>query len=138
MLEEHVRKAERRIEHDRIVEALNNLPTHSKMVLLSVYLLSKQKMPHLITGDIYNVYCEICEEFGITPLTQRRVSGLINELDVIGLLNSQVVSLGRYGRTKRIHLGISRTVIKNVFSNDERYQSLITYSPKYLRSSFKK
>lgn len=138
VLEEHVRKAEKRIEHDRIVEALKNLPTHSKIVLLSVYLLNKSRTPHLITGDIYNVYCEVCEELGITSLTQRRVSGLINELDVIGLLNSRVVSLGRYGRTKRIHLGISRTVIKNVFSKDERLRSLIRYSPRYLRLPIKK
>lgn len=132
VLEEHVRRAEKRIEHDRISEAFKNLPTHSKIVLLSVYLLNKANVRHSITGDIYNVYCELCEESEITPLTQRRVSGLINELDVIGLLNARVVSLGRYGRTKKIHLGISRTFIKKVFSEDERFGSLIGYVPRCL------
>ncbi len=132
--EEHVRNAEKRIEHDRVTEALKNLPTHSKIVLLSIYLLSKANVRHSITGDIYNVYCELCEELDVTALTQRRVSGLVNELDVIGLLNTRVVSLGRYGRTKRIHLGISRTLINKVFSEDGRFGSFIEYVPRCLTS----
>jgi len=135
IIEEHVRKAEKRIEHDRIGEAIKNLPTHSKVVLLSVYLLSRADVRHSVTGDIYNVYCELCEKSEIVPLTQRRVSGLINELDVIGLLNTRVVSLGRYGRTKKIHLGILRTFIKKAFSEDERIGSLIEYVPKCLTTT---
>jgi len=130
--EDHVRRAERRIEHDRVIEALKNLPAHSKFVLLSVYLLSNAGSNKSITGDIYNVYCEICERFGVTPLTQRRVSGLINELDVIGLLNSKVVSLGRYGRTKKINLSISKSLVRKVFAEDERFVSLIDYTPRCL------
>jgi len=133
--EDHVRKAEKRIEHDRISEALKNLPTHSKIVMLSVYLLNKVNPRHSITGDIYNVYCELCEELGIAPLTQRRVSSLINELDVIGLLNTHLVSLGRYGRTKKIHLGISRSFVRKVFSEDGRFESLLKYTPRCLTLS---
>ena len=132
IVEDHVRRAEERIEHDRVEEALKNLPTHSKTVLLSVYLLGKGGSSYSITGDIYNVYCELCGELGIKPLTQRRVSGLINELDVIGLLNSRVVSLGRYGRTKKIRLAIPRTLIRRIFNGDGRFGSLVGYAPKYL------
>ena len=39
--EEHVRQAEKHIEHNRVVEALKNLTLHSKLVLLSVYHLNK-------------------------------------------------------------------------------------------------
>jgi cell division control protein 6 len=132
--EEHIRRAETRIEHDRVVEALKNLPPHSKLVLFGVYLLVKANIARVITGEIYEIYCELCEQTGFTPLTQRRVSGLINELDVIGLLNTQVVSMGRYGRTKKIRLGIPRSIIRNVFSNDERLKCLIKYMPKCLMS----
>lgn len=135
IVEEHVRLAEKRIEHNRVFEAIKNLPLHSKLVLCSVYLLSKANVNHAITGDIYEVYCELCAEAGIAPLTQRRVSTLISELDAIGLLNSRIVSLGRYGRTKKIRLGIGRTIIKEVFQNDERLGSLIEYAPKCLRKS---
>ncbi|MCX8171226.1 MAG: ORC1-type DNA replication protein, partial [Candidatus Bathyarchaeota archaeon] len=98
--EEHVRDAQERIEHDQVYESIKSLPAHSKIVLLSVYFLNKIDSNRSVTGDIYNLYLELCEQMGITPLTQRRVSGLINELDVMGLLNSRVISLGRYGRTK--------------------------------------
>ncbi|KYH42761.1 MAG: cell division control protein Cdc6 [Candidatus Bathyarchaeota archaeon B63] len=132
--EDHVYQAQKRIEHDRVVEALRSLPTHSKIVLLSIFLLSRSKARGFMTGDIYNVYCELCEEMGLSPLTQRRVSGLINELDVIGLVNSRVVSLGRYGRSKKTMLGVPSRIIKDVLIRDERLGSMINYAPKYLVS----
>jgi len=132
--EDYVYRAQKRIEHDRVVEALRSLPMHSKVVLLSVFLLSKSKAKGLMTGDIYNVYCELCEEMGISPLTQRRVSGLINELDVIGFVNSRVVSLGRYGRSKKTTLGVPYRVIRETLLEDERMRSMINYIPRYLNS----
>jgi cell division control protein 6 len=130
--EQHVREAEKRIEYDRITEVLWNLPLHSKLTLFSVYILGKAKVNSAITGDIYEIYCEICEELELKPLTQRRVSGLINELDVIGLLNTRVVSLGRYGRTKKIRLGITRSFIRKVFVADDRLGHLISHTPQCL------
>jgi cell division control protein 6 len=136
--EEHIRQAERRIEHDRMSEALRNLPLHSKLVLCSVYLLFKaQTLSGCVTGNIYEMYNELCEQAGMSALTQRRVSGLINDLDVIGLLNAQVVNMGRYGRTKKIRLGISPGLLKSVYSNDERLSRLLTYSPKFTGLSSK-
>jgi len=132
IVEDHVREAEKRIEQDRMAEALKNLPPHSKLVLCSTYLLGKARINCAITGDIYEIYCELCSQSGLPPLTQRRVSGLINELDVIGLLNARVVSLGRYGRTKKIRLGVARSLIREVFDADDRLKGLIRYAPKCL------
>ena len=132
ILENHIREAEKRIEHDRVAYAVKNLPLHSKLVLHSVYLLARANVNNAITGDIYEVYMELCDEIGITPLTQRRISSIISELDSVGLLNARVVSLGRYGRTKKIRLGINRMVIREVFSNDGRLGSLVNYEPKCL------
>jgi cell division control protein 6 len=132
ILEPHVREAEKRIEHDRVTDAIISLPPHSKLVLFSVYLLSKARINCAITGDIYEIYYELCTHVGLTPLTQRRVSGLINELDVIGLLNSRVVSLGRYGRTKKIRLGLANNLISSALASDCRFKNLIDYKPKKL------
>jgi len=132
ILEDHVRRAEKRIEHDRVLEALRNLPPHSKIVLCSVYLLGKAKTNSAITGDVYEIYCELCSLLRLTALSQRRVSGLINELDVIGLLNSRVMSMGRYGRSKKIRLGIARSLIREVFTTDDRLGCLINYAPRCL------
>ncbi|UCF44787.1 MAG: orc1/cdc6 family replication initiation protein [Candidatus Bathyarchaeota archaeon] len=120
--EEHVREAERHIEHNRVVEALKNLTLHSKLVVLSVYSLNKS---NATTGEIYDVYNELCGELGTGLLTQRRLGTLVNELDSMGILNAKVVSMGRYGRTKKIRLEISRTLIKDVFGNDCRIGRLL-------------
>jgi cell division control protein 6 len=123
--EEHVRQAEKHIEHNRVVDALKNLTLHSKLVLLSVYHINK---PSSTTGEIYDVYNELCGEIGSGLLTQRRLGTLINELDSMGLVNARVVSMGRYGRTKKIRLEISRNLIKDVFADDNRFSRLIDYS----------
>jgi cell division control protein 6 len=120
--EEHVKEAEKNIEHNRVVEALKNLTLHSKLVLLSVYHLNKSSVT---TGEIYDVYNKLCGELGVSLLTQRRLGTLVNELDVMGLLNAKVVSMGRYGRTKKIRLDISRTLLKDVFGSDDRTGALI-------------
>ena len=123
----HVRDAEKHIEHNRVVEAIENLTIHSKLVLLSVYLLNKSSAT---TGEIYDIYNEICGELGNNLLTQRRLGTLVNELDAMGILNAKVISMGRYGRTKKIRLEISRTLIKDVFSADDRLDKLLKYKPK--------
>jgi cell division control protein 6 len=132
VVEDHIRQAERRIEHDRTTDALKNLPLHSKLVLCSVYLLGKAKISSAITGDIYEIYRELCDPSGLSPLTQRRVSSLVNELDVMGLLNTRVVSMGRYGRTRKIRLSVTRSLIREVFASDDRLGCLIDYTPKCL------
>jgi len=124
--EEHVRQAEKHIEHNRVIEALKNLTLHSKLVLLSVYHLNKSSAT---TGEIYDVYNELCGEFGAGLLTQRRLGSLVNELDSMGLVNAKVVSMGRYGRTKKIRLEISRSMIKDVLCADARFGRIIDYTP---------
>jgi cell division control protein 6 len=130
--EEHVREAEKNIEHNRVVEALTNSTLHSKLVLLSIYHLSKASGSSATTGEIYDVYNELCGELGTNLLTQRRLGTLVNELDAMGLLNSKVVSMGRYGRTKKIRLEISRTLIQEVFGSDDRLARMINYEPRLL------
>ncbi|MBS7647622.1 MAG: ORC1-type DNA replication protein [Candidatus Bathyarchaeia archaeon] len=130
--EEHVREAEKLIEHNRVIEALANLTLHSKLVMLSIFHLVRANGYKAITGEIYEVYNELCGELGVTPLTQRRVSALVNELDALGLLNAQVTSMGRYGRTKKIRLEVTRGLIREAFSDDVRLGRLIDYEPKCL------
>ena len=132
VIEEHVREAEKHIEHNRVIEALQNLPLHSKLVVLSIHHLREVDSNRVITGEIYEVYLELCGESDVSPLTQRRLSTLVNELDSMGLLNSKIVSMGRYGRTKKIRLEITRTLIRDVFASDSRLGRLVGYAPKCL------
>jgi cell division control protein 6 len=133
VLEQYVRQAQQKIEHDRVSEVLKSLPAHSKILLVGAYLLSNHLSGGAITGDVYEVYHELCAASDLEPLTQRRVSGLINELDVLGILNARVVSFGRYGRTKKIRIGISPTVISNTYADDNIAGRLFGFVPKSLQ-----
>ena len=68
---------------------------------------------------------EICKRIGIEILTQRRISGLLSELDLLGLITGNVISKGRYGRTKRIHGLISFQTVKEIFIEDPVLFSLL-------------
>lgn len=133
VLEEHVRYAQNKIEQDRVSLVLKTLPIHSKLVLCSIYLLNKADIENAITGDVYEVYNELCNELHMESLTQRRVSGLINELDITGIVNARVVNLGRYGRTKKIRLGVSNSTINTAYSDDSWLEQVFHYSPTCLK-----
>ncbi len=84
------------------------------------------------TGNVYEGDRELCSVVRVDPLTQRRVSGLLNELDIMGVVNARVVSFGRYGRTKKIRLGIEPRTITATFASDEVVGGLLEHAPKSL------
>jgi cell division control protein 6 len=134
----HVAAAQKSIETDRVSTVLNSMPLHSKLIMCGAYVLSTTGSQGAVTGDIYEVYRELCAESGTEPLTQRRVSGLINELDVLGLLATKLVSLGRYGRTKKINLGIPGELVKQCYEEDPWISPLLRYVPSGARKPAQK
>ena len=70
-------------------------------------------------GEVYQKYLTLTKKVGLDPLTQRRVSGLINELDTQGLVSAKLVNHGRYGRTKNITLMISNETLQETIEEDE-------------------
>lgn len=128
--EEHVRKAREKIEQDRITEVVRTLPTQSKLVLYSIVLLDRGTPgKELNTGDVYNVYRRLCRMIDADVLTQRRVTDLISELDMLGIVNATVVSKGRYGRTKEISLSVPPEGTSKVLMDDYRLKSLKDVKP---------
>ncbi|OKY77685.1 MAG: Cdc6-related protein AAA superfamily ATPase [Candidatus Methanohalarchaeum thermophilum] len=126
--EKHVREAQDKIELDRVVEVVKTLPTQSKLVLLCIIKLKQFKDNDLTTGEVYEGYQELCKRTNMETLTQRRVTDLISELDMLGIINAVVVSKGRYGRTKEISLSISADEIKEVLLDDYRLSNLKNYN----------
>lgn len=108
--EKHVDMAQEKIDYDRIIESVKSLPKQSKLVLWSIIQLVEEEKEEIQTGDIYSIYEDKCKDVGLYPLTQRRISDLISELDMSGIINAKVVSLGRYGRTREIKLNLSSTL----------------------------
>ncbi len=104
---EFVDRAQEKIEKDRLKETIRSQPKQSKL-LLYVILQNHEDGEKLATGDIYAEYKEYANEAGVKVLTQRRVSDLIAELDMLGVINGEVVSKGRHGRTRQVSVDLSQ------------------------------
>mgnify|MGYP000577928514 CR=1 FL=1 len=127
--EAHVRQAQDKIELDRVVEVVRTLPTQSKIVLFAIILLEKNGVRNINTGEVFNIYKRLCEEIDADVLTQRRVTDLISELDMLGIVNAVVVSKGRYGRTKEISLSVPIDETEAVLLTDSRLSDIESAQP---------
>ncbi|MBX0322529.1 ORC1-type DNA replication protein [Halomicroarcula sp. F13] len=127
--EDHVRQAQEKIELDRVVEVVRTLPTQSKIVLFAIILLEKNGVRNINTGEVFNIYKNLCEEIDADVLTQRRVTDLISELDMLGIVNAVVVSKGRYGRTKEISLSVPTEETEAVLLSDSRLGDIDDVQP---------
>ena len=133
--EDHVRQAQEKIELDRVVEVVRTLPQQSKLVLFAIILLEKEGVHNINTGEVYNIYKRLCEEIDADVLTQRRVTDLISELDMLGIVNAVVVSKGRYGRTKEISLSVPIEETEAVLHSDSRLGDIENVQP-FVQSRF--
>lgn len=133
----HVRLAQNKIELDRVTEVVRTLPNQSKLVLYSIILLDKQNKKAgttraLTTGEVYDVYRELCKKARYNCLTQRRTADLISELDMLGIITARVISKGRHGRTTEIQMSASSSSkdLLTVLQEDDIFKDLANYKMK--------
>lgn len=121
--DKHIDLAKEKIDLDRVVEIIRIQPKQSQAVLFSIVSMAesvKEKKEgrwidtRLLTGDVFETYKSVCSKNGLGMLTQRRVSDLIGELDMLGVITTNVVSKGRYGRTREIALAMNENVLEKV------------------------
>lgn len=124
--EKHVRVAVQKIDQDRISEALKTLPLQAKLVLIAVLRAHIIGESRASSGSIYDEYSRLCSATSVEPLTTRRVSGLISELDTLGLLSAAIVNYGRYGRTKKITPQIPISTLQQAFKSDDLLSPLLS------------
>ncbi len=103
----HIDEAEDKIERDRLLDIVTTQPKQFQAVLYSIMSLYTKKNNIIFTGKSYEVYKATCFRAGLRPLTQRRFSDIIAELDMLGIINAKVISKGRYGRTREISISLS-------------------------------
>jgi archaeal cell division control protein 6 len=113
--QKHIDSANDKIEKDKMLDIIENEPTQFQLVLWAIMELSgergrQQKLSGdsaIFTGDVYSKYEEVCGKTGNEVLTQRRVSDILAEFDMLGLIGARVVSKGRGGRMREIKLGLA-------------------------------
>lgn len=116
----HIDEAEEKIERDWVLDVIAVQPKQFQATLYSIFAVSEKRKESISAGEVYGIYKRVCSQTGLRPLTQRRVSDIINELDMLGILNAKVISKGRYGRTREISLTVPSTTeqeVKNILKN---------------------
>ena len=116
--EEHVMRARQEIERDRAADVIRTLPLHGKLVLVAVLEATGWGRAEAATGEIYDAYRRLAKSLGLEEVTLRRASGILGELDMLGIIAGRVVSRGRYGRARVVELAVAPEVIVEALSED--------------------
>ena len=108
---DNIDSASQKIEKDKMLDIIESEPKQFQIVLSAImHLDAEEGDEEIFTGDVYNVYHELCEKTKNEVLTQRRVSDILAEFDMLGIINARVISKGRQGRTREIKLMLSPTI----------------------------
>jgi archaeal cell division control protein 6 len=118
--EKHIRLAQEKIEKDTNFEILKNSTTHTKIIIMAIM---KSKIGN--TGEVYEIYSSLCRHTEQEPLTQRRITQIISELDQLGLVISDIMNQGRYGRSQRIKITVPVLTIKEALKDDPILSALL-------------
>jgi len=118
--EEHIRAAAQKIEENKEVVALQSYPLHEKLLVIAV-----MKTSGLSTGEIYTSYKNVCKMTRQKELTQRRITQMLSDIELSGIITGRIIHQGIHGRTKKFKLAISPEIIKETFKNEIIFQDII-------------
>ena len=117
---EHVREASQKMEENKEEKSLKSFPLHEKLILIAI-----MKANGSSTGEIYSSYKNLCKTVGKDELTQRRITQMLSEIELSGLISGRLIHQGIHGRTKKYKLTISSDMIKKTFKDDLTLQDII-------------
>ena len=117
---DHVREASLKIEENKEETSLKSYPLHEKLVILAI-----MKAGGSSTGEIYSSYKGLCKVVGRDELTQRRITQMLSEIELSGIITGRLVHQGIHGRTKKYKLTISSEMIKKTFKDDLTLQDIV-------------
>ena len=117
---EHVREASLKIEENKEEASLKSYPLHEKLVIIAI-----MKVNGSSTGEIYSSYKNLCKALGKDELTQRRITQMLSEIELSGIISGRLVHQGIHGRTKKYKLAISSEMIKKSFKDDLSLQDIV-------------
>ncbi|MGY5143432.1 MAG: Cdc6/Cdc18 family protein [Candidatus Nitrosopumilus sp. bin_32a] len=117
---EHVREATQKMEENKEEKSLKSFPLHEKLVLIAI-----MKANGSSTGEIYSSYKNLCKAVGKDELTQRRITQMLSEIELSGLISGRLIHQGIHGRTKKFKLTISSEMIKKTFKDDLTLQDIV-------------
>ena len=111
--EEHIRRASQKMEEDKETAALQSYPLHEKLIILAV-----MRAGGSSTGEIFTAYKQLCKSVRQKELTQRRMTQMLSDIELSGIISGRIVHQGIHGRTKKFKLTISPETIKQTLKKD--------------------
>jgi len=120
VIEEHVREASQKIEENKEEISLKSYPLHEKILVIAI-----MKASDSSTGEIYSSYKELCKTIRQKELTQRRITQMLSEIELSGIITGRLVHQGIHGRTKKYKLTISFEMVKKTFKDDLTLKDII-------------
>ena len=118
--DEHIRLASQKIEIDKESQQLDAFSLHEKLLVITI-----MKSPNISTGDVYSAYKSLCKLTHQNALTQRRVTQMLNEIELSGLISGKMIHQGIHGNTKKFNLTISPNLVKHTLNPDEMFTDVL-------------
>jgi len=118
--ENHIRLARNKIEENKEVTALQSFPLHEKLLIVAF-----MKTSELTTGAIYTAYKGLCKTVRQPELTQRRVTQMLSEIELSGIISGRIIHQGIHGNTKKYKLTITRETVKETFKDDLTFEDIL-------------
>ena len=118
--EEHIRMAAEKIEENKEVVALRSYPLHEKLLILSI-----MKSSEISTGEVYSTYKNLCKDIRQKELTQRRVTQMLSEIEMSGIIAGRIVHQGTHGNTKKFRITVSPDMVKTTFKDEMLLQDIL-------------
>ena len=118
--ENHIQLARNKIEENKEVTALQSFPLHEKLLIIAA-----MKNSELATGEIYTAYKGLCQAVRQHELTQRRVTQMLSEIELSGIISGRIVHQGIHGNTKKYKLTIPRETVKDTFKDDLTFEDIL-------------
>jgi len=118
--EEHIRMAAEKIEENKEVVALRSYPLHEKLLILAI-----MKSSEISTGEVYSTYKNLCKDIRQKELTQRRVTQMLSEIEMSGIITGRIVHQGTHGNTKKFRITISSDMVKSTFKDEMLLQDIL-------------
>ena len=118
--EEHIRMAAEKIEENKEVIALRSYPLHEKLLILAI-----MKSSEISTGEVYSTYKSLCKDIRQKELTQRRVTQMLSEIEMSGIITGRIVHQGTHGNTKKFRITVSPDMVKTTFKDEMLLEDIL-------------
>ncbi len=118
--EDHIRMASEKIEENKEVVALRSYPLHEKLLIMAI-----MKSSEISTGEVYSTYKNLCKEIRQKELTQRRVTQMLSEIEMSGIISGRIVHQGTHGNTKKFRITVSPDMVKSTFKDEMLLQDIL-------------